>query len=235
MEPSGGVPYIEYTENVSKNRPGGLKHRKIEPKKVKHLPNYQRPERCFVRLFKAYCAHHLPKVEHNSFYLTPLRNPRSIVWYQVTPVGHHTLANTVKWMCSSAGVDGYKTNHSLRVTTATKLFQSGVDQQCIMRTTGHLSMNGMWPYKRDSDQQQQVLSDILNLNPPSEEVSLKRRKIESPKKECIGTSAAEVSCKDAAYSSKHSDPCAVMKDMAPTINFSGCSGISIIYSFGKLL
>ena len=120
VEPRGGVPYIEYTENVSKNHPGGLKHRKIEPKKVKHLPNYQRPERCFVRLFKAYCAHRLPKVEHDSFYLTPLRNPRSIVWYQVTPVGHHTLANTVKWMCSSAGVDGYKTNHSLRVTTATR-------------------------------------------------------------------------------------------------------------------
>ena len=39
---------------------------------------------------------------------------------QVTPVGHHTHANTVKWMCSSAGVDGYKTNHSLRVTTATR-------------------------------------------------------------------------------------------------------------------
>ena len=26
--PPGGVPYIEYTENVLKNHPGGLKHRK---------------------------------------------------------------------------------------------------------------------------------------------------------------------------------------------------------------
>ena len=116
---------------------------------------------------------------------------------------------------------------------ATRAVSVGVDQQCIMQTTGHLSMDGVRPYERDSDQQQQVLSDILNLNPPSEEMSLKRRKIESPKKECIGTSAAEVSCKDAAYSSKHSDPGAVMKGMAPTINFSGCSGISISYSFGK--
>ena len=117
------------------------------------------------------------------------------------------------------------------MTTATRLFQSGVDQQRIMRTTGHLSMDGVQPYERDSDQQQQVLSDILNLNPPSEEVSLKRRKIESPKNECIGMSAAEVSCNDTAYSSKHSGPGAVTKGMAPTI--SGCSGISISYSFGK--
>ena len=71
------------------------------------------------------------------------------------------------------------------------------------------------------------ISDILNLNPPSEEMSLKRRKIESPKKECIGMSAAEVSCKDTAYSSKHSGPGAVTKGMAPTI--SGWSGISISY------
>lgn len=111
QKPPGGVPYIEYTENVSKSRPGGLKHRKIEPKKVKLHANYQRSEKCFVQLFKAYCAHRPPKAEHDSFYLTPFRNPRPIVWYQVTPVAHHTLANTVRQMCSSAGVDGYKTNH----------------------------------------------------------------------------------------------------------------------------
>ena len=75
-----------------------------------------------------YCAHCPPKVEHNSFYLTPLRNPRSTVWYKVTPVGHLTLTNTVKWICSSAGMGGYKSNHSLRATTATRMFQLGVDQ-----------------------------------------------------------------------------------------------------------
>ena len=47
VEPPGGVPYIEYTENVSNNRPGGLKHRKIEAKKVKHHANYQRPDVLF--------------------------------------------------------------------------------------------------------------------------------------------------------------------------------------------
>ena len=47
VEPPGGVPYIEYTENVSNNRPGGLKHRKIEAKKVKHHAKYQRPDVLF--------------------------------------------------------------------------------------------------------------------------------------------------------------------------------------------
>ena len=30
---------LHYTENVSKNNPGGLKHRKIEPKIIKHCVN----------------------------------------------------------------------------------------------------------------------------------------------------------------------------------------------------
>ena len=151
--------YVEtYMFHVQNFQQG--KHRKIQPKKVKHQANYQRPERCFVRLFKACCAHHPPKVEHDSFYPTTIQNPRSIVWYQVTPVGHYTLA---KQMCSSTGVDGYKTNHSLRVTTATRLFQSRVDQQHIMQTTGHLSMDGVRPYERDSDQQQQIFSTSIQV------------------------------------------------------------------------
>ena len=44
----------------------------------------------------------------------------------------HTLANTVKRLCEKGGIRGYKTNHSLRVTTATHLFQSGADEQLIM-------------------------------------------------------------------------------------------------------
>ena len=33
-ERPGQKPYLEYTEDVSKNRPGGLKHRKMKPKVV---------------------------------------------------------------------------------------------------------------------------------------------------------------------------------------------------------
>ena len=36
VEREGSIPYLLYTESVSKNNPGGLKHRKVEPKQVKH-------------------------------------------------------------------------------------------------------------------------------------------------------------------------------------------------------
>ena len=120
------MPYLEYTENISKNHPGELKHRKLSPQKLCHYGNCERPERWFVHLFKLYCSHHPPNVKDDAFYFTSLKNPHTAIWYSVTLVGHHTLTNTVKRMCEAGGIGGFKTNHSLRVTTATCLFQHGV-------------------------------------------------------------------------------------------------------------
>ena len=49
----------------------------------------------------------------------------------------------MKRLCESAGITGYKTNHSLRVTAATRLFRRGVDEQVIMNVTGHRSVDGI--------------------------------------------------------------------------------------------
>ena len=62
------------------------------------------------------------------------------------------------------GVKGHKTNHSLRATTATRLFHAGIDEQLIMERTGHHSVDGVRSYKRTSQQQVEVLSDVLNLS-----------------------------------------------------------------------
>ena len=54
IEKPGERPYLMYVEDVSKNHPGGLKGRKIKPKIVYHHANTERPERCFIRLYKLY-------------------------------------------------------------------------------------------------------------------------------------------------------------------------------------
>ena len=54
FEPPGGVPYLQYTEDVSKTNQGGLKHRKREPKVVVQYANSQNPSRCIVKLYKEY-------------------------------------------------------------------------------------------------------------------------------------------------------------------------------------
>ena len=52
IEREGERPYLKYTEDISKNRPGGLKGRKVKQKIVYHHSNLEKPERCFVRLLR---------------------------------------------------------------------------------------------------------------------------------------------------------------------------------------
>ena len=65
-------------------------------------------------------------------------------------------------ICKKAGVTGYKTNHSLRATAASRLYHSGLDEQLIMERTGHRSIEGIRSYKRTNSQQQQQVSNLLN-------------------------------------------------------------------------
>ena len=72
----------------------------------------------------------------------------------------------MKRLCEKAGIVGFRTNHSLRVTAATRIFRSGVDEQIIMSVTGHRSIDGVPAYKRMSEEQHQEVSNILQANIP---------------------------------------------------------------------
>ena len=77
-------------------------------------------------------------------------------------MGHNTLSQTVRRLCKQA-VAGFKMNHLLRVTSAMRLFQSGVDKQLIiMSHTGHRSVDGVRSYKRISEEQKKKVSGILS-------------------------------------------------------------------------
>ena len=58
---------------------------------------------------------------------------------------------------------GYFTNHSLRASAATRLFNEGVDEQLICEQTGHRS-SAVRAYKRTSLDQKEKVSDIVNGN-----------------------------------------------------------------------
>ena len=162
VERDGERPYLLYTEDCSKNHPGGLKGRRINRKVVKHYANTTTPQKCFVRILKKYRELCPPHPKNNAFYLRPLKEPSESVWFSREPLGHNKLAKIVTEMCSKAGIDGFRTNHSLRATSATRLFSAGADEQLIMERTGHRSVDGVRSYKRTSDHLNEAVSDILN-------------------------------------------------------------------------
>ena len=76
----------------------------------------------------------LPKkaIDKDIFYVRPLNEvPKDddAPWYIPVPIGRHKLQTTVKNMCAEANIKGHKTDHSLRATAATQMFQEGIPEK----------------------------------------------------------------------------------------------------------
>ena len=79
-------------------------------------------------------------------------------------MGRNTLGNTVKRMCAEGEIEGYFTNHSLRVTTATRALEKAIPEKLIMERTGHRSLSSLHQYQRTSTKVKEKVSDVLQGN-----------------------------------------------------------------------
>ncbi len=147
-ERKGERPYLVYTEDLSKN----------EAKGGSTVCKSSRPNQMLRTLQEP-----LPyRPMQERILLAAFEEAHFAVLYSPDPYGHNRLSQTVSRLCKQAGIQGYKTNHSLRVSTATRLYASGTDEQLIMERTGHRSIDGVRTYKRTAPEQQIALSDVLN-------------------------------------------------------------------------
>ena len=157
-----------YTENSSKNRSGGLAQLRVTNKRVPVYAVPEAGEKCHVRVLDKYLSKlPLDAIEQDNFYLTPLSAVPSnsqIPWFTSVPVGRNSLGKMVKEMCSDLGIGGNKTNHSLRATAASDLFQAGVPEKVIQQRTGHLSLGGLRQYEKVTTTQQQAVCRVLSVN-----------------------------------------------------------------------
>ena len=62
---------------------------------------------------------------------------------------------------SGGGISGRKTNHSLRATGVSDLFQAGVPEKMIQERSGHLSLDGLRQYQRTTLMQDEAVSRVL--------------------------------------------------------------------------
>ena len=100
------------------------------------------------------------------FYLHPLEKTPSdlnVPWYSAVSVGKNTLEKKLSCICEQAGIEGTITNHSLRVTSATHMYMSGVPEKVIQECTGHRSLEALRMYKRSNSQQHEAASSVLML------------------------------------------------------------------------
>ena len=152
-----------YTENVSKNRAGGICQLRLDNKSV-FIPTVpEAGKRCHCSLLDKYISKLPAKaIEADLFYVRPLGKVTadSPTWYTSVPLGKNKLYNMVKEMCTDGGIET-RTNHSLRATGATSLFNAGVPKKMIKDISGHLSDEALRMYERPSDTQQQAIARVL--------------------------------------------------------------------------
>ena len=155
-----GIRCLVYREDsVTKTNKGGLRDMKKERKIVWIKPNSDLT-RCPVRIIEKYLnLLPLTGVKPN-LYLQSLKWPRPNIWYNTVPVGINSIRKVVGSLLKDVGLDGYFTNHSLRRTCATRLFQAGEDVKLIKEVTGHIS-DAVTKYQETSDAQRMHVSSVI--------------------------------------------------------------------------
>ena len=160
-EGEGSEILLYQEDRKSKTNQGGISHQKYQPQTARIYENLENTDRCPIHLFEKYTSL-LPDGKTNAFYKKEIcdrkRSPKQ--WYIDKPIGINSLRPVVKSLCSKVGLSGKFTNHSLRVSAATRLYQKGVDEQTIKQFTGHKSDSVRF-YKRSSDKILEDASDVV--------------------------------------------------------------------------
>ena len=108
-------------------------------RKIVHVYPASDERRCPVRILKKYIRLMPPPKTCQKFYLRPRPKFTHTVWYCDQPYGNHKLSSTIKLMCAKAGLKGKFTNHSLRATSASRMYENDIPEQVIKEITGHHS------------------------------------------------------------------------------------------------
>ena len=123
-------------------------------------------DRCVVRLLDTYISK-LP-TSPRAFYLRPLTSvPSSGPWYGQAVVGVNTLKKIVPELCQEACFGVQYTNHSLRATAITRMYEGGVPENIISEKSGHKSIKGLRAYERTSILQEKAAGASINAKQAS--------------------------------------------------------------------
>jgi len=147
-EVRNGSKCLIYTPMTGKTCNGGLKDSRASASERMFFEDDD-DRFCHVKLFEKYQA--LVPPDADRFYLYPAKNWNSSpYWYTKRPLGKNTICKMMKNICKTAGINE-RTNHSLRATCATRMYEGKIDEQVIMERTGHRSVMGVRVYKKTSD------------------------------------------------------------------------------------
>ena len=154
--------YYQYTEFISKNNQHRFKDINSSNKQCRSYASPGR-DRCLVKLLDTY----LTKLTPNSSYLyirplstAPVDPSKS--WYTKQRVGINTIKEFVSKICADSGLQNTYSNHSLRATAITRMFNGNIPEKVIADKSGHRSIKGLRAYEKTSVQLEQAAGELIN-------------------------------------------------------------------------
>ena len=150
--------YYEYTEFISKNNQHRFKDLHARNKSVKIYAICD-SEKCLVEILDFYISK-LPE-KPSAFYLRPLMKvptESDKPWFANVPIGVNTLLTMMTRMLKSAELSTTYTNHSLRATSASRLFAKNVPEKIIQEKSGHRSAAGLRAYEHTTADQHRAVT-----------------------------------------------------------------------------
>ena len=153
--------YYQYTEYISKNNQHRFKDSKAKNKEVRL---YAQPEsdRCLVHLLDTYLA--LLPVGVKFFYLHPCKefpsDPTKPA-YTRQRIGINKLKDILSVISSTSGVTTRYTNHCLRATAMTRMFNQGVPEKIIADKSGHRSVESLRAYEHPSVALEKAAGEVI--------------------------------------------------------------------------
>ena len=100
------------------------------------------------------------------FYLQPINNPVTEVWFKILPMGKNNIGDLMKEIKLNSPLkdlclDKRLTNHTARKTVVKKLQSQGVQCSDIISITGHTTTRGLDAYDEGDNGFQRVLSNMI--------------------------------------------------------------------------
>ena len=152
--------YYEYTERSTKTRNGETEKVKSRRKYNNKIFKGSGDERDPYLALQTYLSHRPEGTD--TFYLQPIENPKTSIWYKTLALKKDGLGNILKRIAETAGIqnDGNFTNSSGR-KTAIQSLRGHFDPLTISELTGHADPNSIQSYSHNSLQTQRAIFDRL--------------------------------------------------------------------------
>ena len=178
--------YYEYKEFISKNNQHRFKDVNIKNKVVKGfaLPGNNH---CIVKLLDKYLSLLPPDATH--LYMRAKEKfslDVSVNSYTSQRVGINSISSILPELSKKSGIPVRYTNHSLRATAITRMFNAEVEEKVIAEISGYRSLKAQRSYEQTSVPQQQNGSSVINTTVEDDEQETKSAGLLSAKQEVMG-------------------------------------------------